>query len=58
LQTALITVCAAVSGLAIILLLLWKYKSQMKVVKAILEKFAVNLQDNRRNRTPALTEQQ
>ena len=58
LQTALITVCAAVSGLAIILLLLWKYKSQLRGVQTILEHFAVNLQNNRRNRIPALTEQQ
>jgi hypothetical protein len=58
LQTALITVCAAVSGLAIILLLLWKYKSQLRGVQAILEHFAVDLQNNRRNRTPALTDQQ
>jgi hypothetical protein len=56
LQTALITVCAAVSGLATILLLLWKYKSQLRGVQAILEHFTVNLQNNRRNRTPALTE--
>ena len=58
LQTALITFCAAVSGLAIILPLLWKYKSQLRGVQAILEHFAVNLQKNRRNRTLALTEQQ
>ena len=55
LQSALVATCCVFGGGIVILLLLWKYKTQLSSLRAILEHFAVNRQTTRRNRTPALT---
>ena len=55
LKSGLVARCCVVGGGIVILLLLWKYKAQLSGLRAILEHFAVNLQNTRRNRTPALT---
>jgi len=56
LEKILITMCYTVIAVAAIVFLVWRYKSQLRGVKMILEHFALNLQNSRRNGTPALTD--
>ena len=56
LEKTLITMCCAIVAVGIILILIWRYKSQLRGIRMILEHFAVNMQTRRRNRTLALTE--
>ena len=48
LQLSLISVCAIVLAVIVILILLWKYKSRLTGLREILEHFAVGLQERRR----------